>query len=206
MEVYLRPLRLDEQRVYDDITTLLRSKSVPTEVSVYVELRVDVERRVEYIINEISIYNGYSLRCISPTAQSVVFESSFGLRSTSVRREILSFAEGIANNLGGEIVLESDAKGVIKSAAGAALFGVANRTICSSKYIDCVEKKMVIESAKSCDFEIVECEITKKELPLFDELFYCDHYGITAISRYERRTYMSVIARKIADEMTQPWV
>ncbi len=206
MEVYFRPLRLDAGVIYSDIVNLLRERNAPIDVSVYVEFRIDIEYRVELVISEVSIYSGYALRCISPTAQCVVFDSPFGLCSTSVRREVLRFADDIANNLGGEIALECNVDGVVKSAAGSAIFGIKNRTIYASKSIASVEREMVYDVARSCNFEIIECEITKKELTIFDELFYCNHYGITAISRYDRRTYMSILAKKIADGMTQPWV
>lgn len=206
MELYFRPLRLNAREIFNDVVALLREKSAPTEVSVYVELRIDIDSNIELIISEISIYDGYALRCISPSAQLVNFESPFGLRSTSVRREVLSFANDIANNLGGDILLECSANGIINSAAGAAIFGVIKHTLYASCAIECVERAMVLEAAKSCDLEIVECDITKKELTLFDELFFCNHYGLTAISRYDRRAYMSIITRKIAAGMAQPWM
>lgn len=205
MDVYFRPLRLNHIEIFNEIVALLRAKSAPTEVSVYVELRIDIEYRTELIISEISIYNGYELRSISPTAQAVTFNSPFGLRFTSVRREVISFAGDIANNLGGEVVIECGSNGVVNSAAGGALFGITSRTLYSSNAIQCVERQMVIESAKNCDLKVVECEITKKELTSFDELFYVNHYGVTSISRYDRRTYTSIISGKIASGMTQPW-
>lgn len=206
MEIYFRPLRLNAREIFDNIVQLLRLKGAPTEVSVYVEVKVDIDYHIDLHINEISIYNGYALRCLSPSAQALTFNSSFGLRSSSVRRKVLSFAQDIANNLGGEIVLECGADGVVYSADGAAIFGIVKHTLYASRSIKCVERAIVIESAKGCGLEIVECDITKKELTSFDELFYCNHYGLTAISRYERRAYMSIIVEKIADGMGQPWL
>ncbi len=206
MELYFRPLRLDVAQVTEDIVAMLRAQSAPREVSVYVEVRVDIDYSVEIVVGEVSIYNGYAMRCITPTAQVVTFDSPFGLRSSSARREVLSFAEDIANNLGGEVVIECGRNGVVNSIAGAALFGVIQRTLYVSRSIESVERNMAIEVAKGFDLEIVECDINKKELTTFDELFYCNHYGITAISRCDRRLYMSVIASKIADGMTQPWI
>lgn len=205
MEVYFRPLYLDAQEIAQEIAALLGRSGTTREVSVFVELRVDIEQEYELIISDISLYDGYAFRSIQPTAQCVIFDSPFGLFSTSARREALAFADDIAKNLGGEIPLECNRQGVIYSAEGATICAITRRKIVVSPMIRSVERELVINAAKLNNLEIEERDIKRSELPHFDEIFYCDHRGITAISGYEHYRYMSIIAEKIAIGMSQPW-
>lgn len=205
MEVYFRPLHLDPIEITEKITELLAKEHVTREVSVFVELRVDIEQEYEVVISGISLYNGYAFRSIQPTAQCVIFDSPFGLFSTSARREALAFANDIAKNLGGEIPLECNHKGVIYSAEGATICAIIRRTIIVSPTIQSVERELVLNAAKQNNLQIEERDIMRSELPHFDEVFYCDHRGITAISGYEHYRYMSIIAEKISNGMSQPW-
>ncbi len=205
LEVYFRPLILDGERITEQILEVLQSKPLPTEVSVFVELRVDIDLNMEVVISEISIYEGYSLRCISPSAECVRFDSPFGHYPTSARREVLRFADEIARNFGGEVAIECDAKGRVISGGGGALFGVAGRDLVSIIGVDSVERGLVMQAAQRCFLNVSERVVAKRELIHFDELFIVDHYGVTSISRCAERHYVPAVAETIADQLTQPW-
>ncbi len=205
MEVYFRPLRLDDKVITEAITELLHNERVTKELSVFVELRVDIEFRWSIVVSEVSIYSGYSLRCVTPSAECVSFDSPFGHYPTSARREVLRFAGDIALNFGAELAIECDNSGGVVSAAGAALFGVVDRFLITSPTLQSVEKSLVIAKAKEYGLECVEERYTKKELNKFEELFAADHLGITSISRCGERHYMTIIAEKIAERLAQPW-
>ncbi len=205
MEVYFRPLRLDDKRITEEIITLLRTQRVPTEVSVFVELRVDIDCHEEILVSEISIYDGYSVRCISPSAVCVTFDSPFGHYPTSARREVLRFAEDMAINFGGEVAIECDNMGRVISAGGGMIFGVVGRRIVATDMMYSVERELIIEAAKDCGLEVFEQSYTKKELTKFDELFIGNHYGITSISRCADRYYLPILAEKIVERLAQPW-
>ncbi len=205
MEVFFRPLILDHERITQDIITLLNKNNCPTEVSVYVELRVDIDYHEEIIIDEISIYEGYSMRCISPSAECVTFDSPFGHYPTSARRKVLSFAQDMAINFGGEIAVECNSNGEVISGNGAAIFAITGRNIISPNSINSVERDLVRDVTQNCNLKLYTHHITKKDLDIFDELFIADHYGITSISRCAERYYIPAIAEKIVNFITQPW-
>lgn len=205
LDLYFRPLHLDAQQINGEIVELLKREFVSREVSVFVELRIDIDQNYELVISGISLYDGYAFRSIMPSAQCVCFDSPFGLFPTSVRREVISFAGDIARNLGGEIPLECSRDGVIYSAEGSTICAIERRTIIVSTTIECVERRLVINAAQNEGLQIEEREIRRNELPHFDEVFYCDHRGITAISKCGDYRYMSIIAEKLAMGMAQPW-
>lgn len=205
LELYFRPLSLDDRAIEDDIVRLLREGGVTTELSVFVELRIDIDQCYEVVVSGVSLYDGYALRSIQPSAQIVVLDSPFGLFPTSARRAALSFAEDIAVNLGGEIALECGRDSIVRSVGGATLFCVRRGVLIASTTLNRVERDLVIDAAKSMGMVVEEREIHRSDLPDFDEVFGCDHRGVIAISKYSHYRYMSIVAQKIAVAMSQPW-
>ncbi len=206
MDIYFRPLYLDDKQIHNDIVELLQRERVTRELSVFVEMRIEMSGEVTLMIKEVSIYDGYTLRCISPSAESVILEIPFGAYHTSIRRQTLSFADDIASNIGGDLAVECSNSGVVGSIGGGAVFGIHNRHVIASTAFNSVERELVIRAVRECGFELTEGVIKRADLHIFDELFYCDHYGITAISRYEKRRYMSITSEKIAQRLATPWI
>ncbi|MFI3304433.1 MAG: aminotransferase class IV [Rikenellaceae bacterium] len=205
LDIYFRPLLLDEDDIYKKIVELLRHERVTQTLSVFVELRIDIQQNEEIVISGRSLYDGYAIRSISPFAVAVTFDSPFGLHSSSARRAALSFAGDIARNLGGEIALECSRDGALLSLDGAAIFALIRNRLIASTTIDSVEREFVIAAAADLSIEVERREIMRNELYLFDEVFGCDHNGIIAISGYGEQRYMSLIAEKIAKYLSQPW-
>ncbi len=205
LELYLRPLTLDEEAITEDIFHLLSERRVTKELSVFVELRVDIDQNQEVVVGDVSLYDGYALRSIQPSAEIVLFDSPFGLYPTSARREALSFAEDLARNLGGEIALECGMDSILRSVDGATIFGVKRGLLVASTTLNRVERDLVIAAAQSLGMRVEEREIMRSDLSEFDEVFGCDHRGVIAISKYSHYRYMSIVAQKIAVAMSQPW-
>ncbi len=205
MELYFRPLRLDAESVEEAVVELLTSERASRELSVFVELRVDIDFRWSVVVSDVSIYSGYSLRCVRPTAECITFDSPFGRYPTSARREVLRFAGDLALNFGAELAIECDTKGCVISAAGAALFGVVDRCLVTTPLLQSVERELVITAAKAHGLEIIEEQYTKKELPKFEELFAVDHQGVVSISSCGDRHFMGIVAERIATKLAAPF-
>lgn len=206
MEIYFKPLYLDREEIHHNIVTLLKQERVTQDLSIFVEIRIDRDGKLSLILSEISIYDGYSLRCLSPSVESVMMTIPFGPYHTSIRRQVIDFANDIAKNLGGDMAVICNNSGSVDSIGGGALFGLANRKLIASTSFLNVERQIVIEAAKECQLEVIEAQIQLKDLSSFDELFFCDHYGITAVSRYAKRLYPSINAQKIAEKLATPWI
>ncbi|MFI3305232.1 MAG: hypothetical protein R3Y68_01810 [Rikenellaceae bacterium] len=205
LDIYFRPLRLDEEQIEREIVELLGRERVTRTVSVFVELRVDIEQEMELSLCGVSLYDGYAMRSISPRAALVTFDSPFGLQPNTARRRALDFASDIARNIGGEIAVECNRAGHICSLGGAALFAVEGRRLIASTAFESVERNLIIEAAAELSIEVVQRPIVRHELHTVDELFGCDHQGVIASSSYGDHLFMSIIANKIASQLTQPW-
>ncbi len=205
LDTFFRPLRLDDESIHNEIVELLRRERVTRELSVFVELRIDIEGEIELTMSGVSLYDGYAMRSISPRVQAIVVDSPFGLMPNSARRETIDFANEIARNLGAEMALECDTKGVVHSLGGTALFGVVGRRIIASRSFDSVERRLVIEAAEELNLEVEQRYITRVELHQLDELFGVDHQGVIAASSYGDHLYMKIMAEKIASRLLQPF-
>ncbi len=205
-DIYLRPLRLDEGEIIEQIIEHLRQERATRSLSVFVELRVDINQELEITIADVSLYDGYAMRSLAPRVKIITFDSPFGLCPSSARRPLLSFAEDMARNLGGDIALECSTDGVIQSIGGAALFAVLGRRIIASTTLLSVERDIILRAAQELRLEVEEREITRHELASLDELFGCDHQGIIAASAHGEHRYMKILAQRIASHIAQPFL
>ncbi|MFR9567018.1 MAG: hypothetical protein SNH13_07170, partial [Rikenellaceae bacterium] len=80
----------------------------------------------------------------------------------------------------------------------APLFAVMGRNIYTPPAMESVEHRLVARAAQRHNITIQELSFKSADLHYFDELFYVNHYGVTAIHSYEKKLYMSIIARKIS--------
>lgn len=204
MELYMRPLHLDESLIAREIWDMLESQSLTTELSVFVDLRISSGGEHSVVVDSLSLYDGYSLRAINPRAVVVDFDSPFGFLPTMARRAAIAQANEVARNLGGELALEHRGDNLL-SVGGSPLFVVAGRTLATPPTLDSVEREVVIDAAKRCGLSVEQREVAIDELFSCDELLIADHYGVTAISHFEHRPYTDTIAIKITEQLAQPF-
>lgn len=204
MELYMQTLHLDTDRISSEIDQLLRSQSLTTELSIFVDLRVYSSGEYTLVVDSISLYDGYSLRAITPRAVLVEFTSPFGSLPTNARRTTVAQANDVAVNLGGELAVEHIDNRVI-SIGGSAPFVVLGRMLVTPQTLESVEREVVIEAAERAGLTIEQRDITISELLNCDELFITDHYGLTSISHLEHRPYANTIAVKVAELLAQPF-
>ena len=62
----------------------------------------------------------------------------------------------------------------------------------------CVERDLTLRAARAAGLEAVEEPFTEAQLECFDELFYVDHRGVTALGHCAERPYMSLVAERLA--------
>ncbi len=208
LNLCLHPLHLDDKSIAEEICALLTQSCATKEFSIYVELRVMMSGEHHIHIDQISIYEGYTLRCLTPRSQLVDFRSPFGTLPTNARRTAVELANEVAQNLGGDVAVEYQSEvsdGELYSISGCAPFMVVGRTLHTPTAVDSVERELVIDHTRECGFQVMERPIHISELFSADELFYVDHYGITAVRWFDRRSYVDTISSRIADSMAKPF-
>ncbi|MEG2613200.1 MAG: branched-chain amino acid aminotransferase, partial [Alistipes sp.] len=86
--LFARSFPLDASRLAARITPLLSAAKMPTDYSVFVQIRMSASGEVQIEIGDISLYKGYDLRSIRPDAISLTYELPFGGYPTSARQAI----------------------------------------------------------------------------------------------------------------------
>ncbi len=206
-EVFNSGLRLDKNEISEQITQLLKRERVSQSASVMVRLTASEGAKIDLSIEERSIYSGYSLRCISPKAHLVEWDTPFIEHPTSAREQATTLANIAAQRHGAQIAVRSH-NGVVDLAQGAQLFAVKGMEIFTSATSRSIEHTLATECAKSLTLKFIERDVTLNDLSTLDELFFADHHGVTAISELNNHRYMSIVAEEIATlmqhKMNQP--
>lgn len=190
-----------------DLTTLkkriaaaARSERYPTAVSGFVRLELTAAGEERIIPAGISLYDGYALRSLTPDAVVVQYDNPFTDAPTSAREAAAQLAQRQAETAGAGVALQCDTAGVCRTADDAPLIAVRGRClfVAPNDGTPCVERDLTLKAARAEGLETVEEPFTVGQLACFDELFYVDHRGVTALSRCEGRPYMSLVAEHLA--------
>ncbi|MFI3302789.1 MAG: aminotransferase class IV [Rikenellaceae bacterium] len=196
-----RRVSISRDDIAQKIEQQLRQNGVNARLSTHVEIRLYLDGKVSVDVVEKSIYEGFTLRCFNPYATLQTYDNPMGDYPTSARRAAAELALHRSRIEGADVAIRCGTDGVVYSCYDSPIFGVKGHTIFSSPSQPCVERSMGIYAIQRCGYEFVETPIKKEQLPKFDELFWCDAYGVTAIAQYTNRRYMSIISAKIAEQM-----
>ncbi len=197
-QIKFRCITLSVNNIAQRIETLLKEEKVLPNLSTHVELRLYGDGKIDVKIYERSIYEGYTLRCFNPFATIQTYDNPMGDHPTSARRAAAELAHHKSSLVGADASVRCGCDGIIYSCFDSPLFGVKGYTVFSSPALPSVERSIAIIAIRRCGYEFEEMAIKKEQLSKFDELFWVDSFGITAISQCENRRYMSVMAEKIA--------
>ncbi len=199
--LFSRRVVLSYESLSGEIEALLRDKGVAKNLSTHVELRVMSDGSYSLQVTHNSIYEGYTLRCFNPFAVCQTYSVAWGEYPSSVRRATEEWAQAMAQTAGGDVVIRVGTDGVVYSCCDAPLFGVKGGKVFSSPSTNSVERNIATAAIFRAGYEFSEQAIMKRHLPMLDELFYVDAFGVTAIAQVGNRRYMSVVAEKISKKM-----
>ncbi|MFR9649531.1 MAG: aminotransferase class IV [Rikenellaceae bacterium] len=182
----------------EQIEALLREKRAPLGVSVHIRVELYESGEPSLRIEEISIYRGYSLRCVEPSATIIPMEIVYMEHSTSASEHISHLERITANQLGADIALRCNSHAEIISANNYPILGVKGGNIYTSMTgVRSAEMQMLLSIASNY-FKIFNHNINNSELSSYDELLYIDHHGVTSIKRIGNRIYMNAVATALA--------
>lgn len=181
-----------------EIENFLTENRAPKWVSVHLRLELYNNGTHSLSLEEISIYSGYTLRCYEPCATLVHINIPYESYSTGAREQISHIERIEAEKLGCDIALRCNSSGEVTAANNSPIFGVKNGTLYNSiSGVESVEQAMVMRVASN-SFKVANQPIMAHELSTYDELFYVDHFGITAIKRVGKRLYMNAVASTLS--------
>lgn len=199
-EIYGTGVKMSQATVQEQITTLLERSRCPKDVSLFIRCELTRSGQIKVSEHERSLYRGYSLRCISPRAAIIEFHMPYIEFPTSVRDEMIEFANAQALRKGGDVALRAH-NGVIDLINGAQIFAVTPQGLITAADSFTPEHRLAKLAARELEINVIERPIRIGEMPLIDELFYVDHYGVTAIRTCAMQSFMSITASALATRL-----
>lgn len=184
--------------IEEDISRLLISNSASRHGSVKVELRFDAADNISLRSEEPSIYAGYSLRSIRPTATFVHADISMAQYATSASKAVRTLANAVAQGRGFRTAIITDHNGIIETEPAMPLFMVRGYSIFSPAGYDSVEFSLTEKAIQRAGFKVVRQALTMADIRAADEIFMTDWQGITSILQIDEHPCMDIIANKVA--------
>lgn len=184
------------------IAALAERERYPRDLSSFVRLELAADGTERLQPAGISLYEGLALRSVAPDAALVDFTTPLSEAPTSAREAAAALARTEAARRGMQVAVQCSG-GVLLSADDAPLFAVRGRQVLTAAAPPSVERQRVLDACADLGLEVVEHPVTPDRLARYDELFYADHRGVTALGHCEGVPYMSLTAARIAGAMNR---
>lgn len=195
-ELFGHSVRLIPVRLQRLVSKLLDTLRYPVSVSCFVELRLYASGLTCLLAGETGLAAGYLFRPVYPDAVTVPFYAR--LLPCSATREAVRTATWTARAQKADAWVGIGPDGRVACCDGCLLFGVEGRTVLTPRVEDSVDYTSAQHAIRSAGYRLCVGELTPDRLERFDEIFYIDHRGITALHQLDGRLLMHIIAERVA--------
>lgn len=204
-ELFGRPFRPDRKALAAEIAALA-AQSVPAgcDRSLFVRLYAPAsgDPAYRFDLEAVSLYRGYALRSLQPEAVTLQYDIPLSDAPTSARDAAEELARRQARLQGADVAVRCNSAGQFRTADDAPLFAIRGTGVYTPPAPYSVERDLAMQAVRKAGFELHEEEIDRSRLAGFDELFYVDHRGLTALSRCDGQPYMTLFAERVAKALT----
>ena len=183
------------------IEALAAAERYPTGVSGFVRIELGADGEERLTPAGVSLYDGYALRSLQPEAVTLRYDLPLTEAPTSAREAAAQLARRMAERAGADVAVRCDREGILREADDAPLFAVRGKTAFVSPAEACVERELGLRAVEAAGLELEERPVMRGELPGFDELFYVDHRGVTALAHCDGHPCMAILAERVAQSL-----
>lgn len=183
------------------IAALAAAERYPRDLAAFARLELTALGEQRLLPGGVSLYEGYALRSLMPDAVTVAYDIPLFDAPTSAREAAGLLARRQAERRGASVAVRCNADGMLLSADDAPLFAVRNGTVYTSAAPPSVERDLVFRACDHARIRLVEHPVRREELGFYDELFFADHRGVTALGHCDGQPFMAVVAERIAAAM-----
>ena len=184
--------------------------------SLFVRLVVTDAGQERIVPLERSYYEGYALRSLMPAAVSLPCDLPLDGYPTPAREAAAAAARCLAARAGCDTALLYGSDGSYHSAEGSPVAAVHDYTVWlaperTSQPIPetdhrleaprSVEYELLAAAAQAAGLRVEERPFGPADRKSFDELFWLDYRGITALSQLDGRPLMSLLAERVAEAL-----
>ena len=184
-ELFGRPAGLRQQPLARQIEALAaQTAPADCDLSQFVRIVVPASGDPAFRLESagISLYRGYDLRSLMPDAATLQYDMPFPEAPTSAREAAAGLARQQARLHGDRCA-------------------VRGKTAFVSPAEACVERELGLRAVEAAGLELEERPVMRGELPGFDELFYVDHRGVTALAHCDGHPCMAILAERVAQSL-----
>lgn len=191
----------DTARLEARIAAVAAAERYPHAVSCFVRIELAADGRERLVPAGVSLYDGYALRSLRPDAVTLPYDLPLTEAPTSAREAAAGLARVAAGRKGAGGFVRCDSRGHLRAADDAPLFAVRGAALLAAPGPETVERTLCLEAAQIAGLHVVEQPLEAEDLAAFDELFYADHRGVTALGHCDGHPYMALAAQRIAAAM-----
>jgi branched-subunit amino acid aminotransferase/4-amino-4-deoxychorismate lyase len=186
------------------IRELLKANRAIRNYTIGVRLSLDSDGNYRLEDYEATIYSGYVLRLLRPTALCIASDVPWPAFPTSALLQTKQLADVIARQRDIHEAILTDSQGHIISYTTKPLILIKEYTATFSPTTQhSVESRLALEACQHINLNCKFDHFTIEDAMQADELLYVNYQGITAFSKIGRHAYMDIIAANIANAMEE---
>ena len=220
-ELFGRPYAPDVRQLERRAAAVSGSRREAGAPSAFVRLEWTAAGEERLVPEGLSYYEGYALRSVQPRGVSLCCQLPLDGYPTSARTAAVEAANRLATCAGGQTGVLCDAAGGLHTVGGSPLAVVEEYTVilppesspCTLAPLPdgrpgrrfeappSVERQLLAEAVRASGLTLEERPMALGEIDRFDELFWLDHRGITALAELDGRPLMGLLAGRVAEAL-----
>lgn len=199
--LFRRGWRADLPQLTAQLAELCRRERYPSGVSAFVRLELGAEGPLRLLPLGTSLYAGYAVRSVHPTAVTMSYDRLLVEAPTSASEASDALAQLAARRAGADEAVRCDSAGCCRAIGDAPLFAIRDGVVVGSLHPLSAAAVAVERGAAAAGLPLTDRPLRRSELARCDELFAVDHRGITALARCDGYPYMAVVVDRLAEGM-----
>lgn len=188
-------------QIAEQIALLLETERPSRQRSIRVEIRQYASGSYTIECDAPSLYRGYALRSLRPEAATIRIAVPLEAFPTSAAVATCEVADSIARSRDFHTAILMDDSGTICSPASQPIAIVHERRLLLAPAPYSIESEIVERAARKAQIEVERRAISHRDVAQADEVLSISWQGITAMQKVDNKTYMSIVAERLASEM-----
>lgn len=199
-ELFGRPYRPDLKALEERLQAERLREHYPDGVSSFVRLELFASGEEICYGAGVSLYAGYAVRSLRPTAMTVAYDLPVEAPTTASESAWL-VAQRRARTAGYDEAVRVDRNGVLVALGEGSICAFREGILLLPVVLRTATDVLVKEAAEHAGIRYLQHPIRKSEMHLCDEIFVADHYGLTSLSRLDDKPLMSLRVERLAEAM-----
>lgn len=196
-------LLLDAKELERQIARLLEANKPSRIGSVKVRLTSNANGGYTLRNSEATIYDGYTMRSLRPTATYIEMTTPDSSHSTSAMEQCRELAEAMARRAGCDKGVICNAERIVADVAYP-LVALGGKTLLTHPTtLLTVEGERIAVAAEKRGYKVRTREVTKADLKRAEEVFLLDWQGTLPLGRLSDRIYTNIAIESLTREVTK---